>query len=68
MPVAPNDDAFMRTTVDLPDELYREAKTIAVDRGISFKSLFTGALRRNSGPARGRARKPSWVRATEAGT
>ena len=56
----------MRTTVDLPDELYREAKTVAVERGIALKALFTGALRRElrSGP-RG-ARKPSWVRATEA--
>jgi hypothetical protein len=29
----------MRTTIDLPDPLYREAKTRAVQNGVKFKDL-----------------------------
>ena len=34
----------MRTTVDLPDELYRKAKAEAALRGIRFKDLVEAAL------------------------
>ena len=31
----------MRTTIDLPDDLFREAKTRAVQQGITLKNLIT---------------------------
>jgi hypothetical protein len=34
----------MRTTLELPDELLREAKVSAARRGVSLKVLFTNAL------------------------
>jgi hypothetical protein len=34
----------MRTTLELPDELFREAKVSAARRGVSLKALFTSAL------------------------
>lgn len=36
----------MRTTVDLPDELYRRVKAEAALRGRKFKDLVTEGLRR----------------------
>jgi hypothetical protein len=35
---------FMRTTLDLPDDLLRRAKATAALRGISLKQYFTSAL------------------------
>lgn len=35
----------MKTTVDLPDELLREAKASAAREGISLKEVLTAALR-----------------------
>ena len=35
----------VRTTIDLPDELFREAKTRAVQNGTTLKSLMTGFIR-----------------------
>ena len=34
----------MKTTVDLPESTFRQAKTLAADRGITLKQLFTEAL------------------------
>lgn len=34
----------MRTTVDLPDPLFRELKAVAARRGISLKNLMRAAL------------------------
>jgi hypothetical protein len=36
----------MKTTLELPDALFREAKATAARRGTSLKALFTEALRR----------------------
>ncbi len=36
----------MRTTVDLPDDLFRQAKATAALRGCKFKDLIEEALRR----------------------
>jgi hypothetical protein len=53
----------MRTTIDLPEELLRRAKIVAVERGATLKEVITTALRRElespsvSKPAR-RARFP----------
>lgn len=35
----------MRTTLDLPDELFREAKTRAVRQGTTLKQLMTECIR-----------------------
>ncbi len=34
----------MRTTVDLPDELYRQAKTEAAARGVKLREFIAAAL------------------------
>ena len=34
----------MKTTLELPDPLFRKAKATAAARGMSLKALFTGAL------------------------
>jgi len=34
----------MRTTLDLPDNLYKRAKIVAVERGMTMRMLFTHAL------------------------
>jgi predicted transcriptional regulator len=34
----------MRTTVDLPDEVFRQLKMLAVQRGTSLKELFRTAV------------------------
>jgi hypothetical protein len=36
----------MRTTLDLPDPLFRQAKKLAARRGIPFRALVAEALRR----------------------
>lgn len=35
----------MRTTIDIPEDLFREAKTRAVRQGTTFKSLVTQFIR-----------------------
>lgn len=34
----------MKTTVEIPDDLYREARSIAARLGVPFRSLLTDAL------------------------
>lgn len=36
----------MRTTLDIPDELFKQAKLKAVHEGVSLKVVFTRALER----------------------
>lgn len=36
----------MRTTIELPDQLFREAKASAARRGLSLRALITDALQR----------------------
>ncbi len=44
---APNSNhVFMRTTIDLPDNLFRQAKARAALDGISFKKLITSYVQR----------------------
>jgi predicted transcriptional regulator len=44
----------MKTTLEMPDELFRRAKTVAAKRGQSLKQLVTTALERElAGPAPG---------------
>lgn len=41
----------MKTTLELPDELFRRAKQVALERGTSLKAIVTKALERELGPA-----------------
>ncbi len=34
----------LKTTVEIPDRLFREAKTVAASRGLSLKTFLTEAL------------------------
>jgi len=44
----------MKTTLEMPDELFRRAKSVAAKRGLSLKHLVTTALERElAGPAPG---------------
>jgi hypothetical protein len=43
----------MKTTLDLPDELLREAKTVAIRRKTTLKAIVERALRREIQPAAG---------------
>jgi hypothetical protein len=36
----------MRTTIDLPDSLFRQVKTLAVQKGLTLKDFFTAAVER----------------------
>ena len=40
----------MKTTLELPDELFVEAKTVAAQRRITLKELFTRALEKELHP------------------
>jgi hypothetical protein len=48
----------MRTTVELPDELLRQAKTLAASEGISLRNLFIEAVRLRLSPPRVKTRRP----------
>jgi hypothetical protein len=49
----------MRTTVDLPDELLRQARTRAAEEGTTLTALLADGLRlRLGGPAAGRTERP----------
>ncbi len=44
----------MKTTLEIPDRLFRRAKSAAAERGIAFRELVTEALAEKlSAPARG---------------
>ncbi|MBV8895819.1 MAG: hypothetical protein JO051_04855 [Acidobacteriaceae bacterium] len=61
----------MRTTVDLPDTLFRELKTIAVQRGTSLKTLIRTAVEaevRKQGAKRGRRVKFPLLDSKQPGT
>jgi hypothetical protein len=47
---------FMRTTLDLPDDILRKAKITAVERGSSLRQLVIDALRREMESFRGARR------------
>jgi len=37
---------LMRTTIDLPDRLFRQVKTLTAQKGLTLKEFFTGAVER----------------------
>lgn len=49
----------MKTTVEIPDSLFREAKTAAASRGLSLKRFLTEALKEKLS-APGRSRRTDW--------
>lgn len=40
-------DAFMRTTLDIPDDLFRQVKAAAAGQGISLKAFLNTAVMRS---------------------
>jgi hypothetical protein len=53
----------MKTTLEIPDPLFRRAKARAAERGQSLKAFVTEALeeRLATGPAAGAAQDPKWM-------
>jgi hypothetical protein len=53
----------MKTTLELPDQLFRKAKATAAERGQSLKQFVTEALRDKLALDRGRAamHEPEWM-------
>ena len=51
----------MKTTVEIPDRLFREAKAAAAQRGIPLKELFAEALRERLRSKAGA--EPRWMKA-----
>jgi hypothetical protein len=54
----------MKTTLDLPDPIFRKAKATAAERGQSLKDFVTEALRDKLVPdhRRARANAPGWMK------
>ncbi len=55
----------MKTTIELPDAIFRQAKTVAAARGMTLKRFFTEALverlRNQTNDVRGRDADPPWM-------
>ena len=51
----------MKTTLELPDELFRSAKIAAAQQGRSLKELFTEALREKLGSVHSAPASPPWT-------
>ena len=48
----------MRTSLDLPDDTFRQLKSLAAQRGLSLKQVLRTAVERELAGAAGRARQP----------
>jgi predicted transcriptional regulator len=55
----------MKTTIELPEAVFRRAKQLAVQEGVTLKRLFTEALesRLDREKRRGKSVAPGWMRA-----
>lgn len=53
----------MKTTLDIPDSLFRKAKSKAAERGQTLKQLVTEALQEKLSPKSGKAGpgEPEWM-------
>ena len=55
----------MKTTIELPDVMFRQAKALAATRGVTLKQLFTEALedqlRRGARPRPADNVEPPWM-------
>src|SRR5947208_9158133 len=58
---------YMKTTIELPEALFRRAKSMAVQEGVTLKQLLTEALESRldtrRGARNGKAAAPRWMRA-----
>lgn len=52
----------MKTTLELPDDLYAEAKAVALRRKTTLRSMFEHALRREIGSPNGTAAPSPYYR------
>jgi len=57
---------FMKTTIDIPDPLYRQVKIKAFERGTSLRALMISSLRREIEEANNPVVAPILVREEEA--
>jgi len=55
------DAAAMKTTIEIPDPLFRQAKVAAVKRGVTLKTLLVSALRNELGNVAGKSKTPARV-------
>jgi hypothetical protein len=53
----------VKTTVEIPDVLFRQAKAAAARRGVSLKQLFNEALRERLRTGSARTPEQPWMRA-----
>ena len=51
----------MKTTIEIPDPLFRQAKVAAVKRGVTMKALVVNALRNELGDMARSAKAPGRV-------
>ena len=52
----------MKTTVELPDAVLRDAKSVAAAQGTSLRAFITDALVEKLGSLRARGRRRPWMR------
>jgi hypothetical protein len=50
----------MKTTLEIPNSIFRRAKTVAAERGIAFSAFVTEALEEKLASALAKSEKP-WV-------
>lgn len=53
---------YMKTTVEIPDELLRRAKMVAAQQGVSMRSMIVGGLERFLSEREARSERP-WMNA-----
>jgi hypothetical protein len=51
----------MKTTIELPDQLFRKAKATAAERGLSLREFFAEALRDKLSRPTARGGEPEWM-------
>jgi hypothetical protein len=52
----------MKTTLDIPDPLFRKAKSKAAERGQTLRALVTEALQEKLAARRAGPNEPEWMR------
>jgi hypothetical protein len=58
----------MRTTIEFPDDLLREAKSRAALEGISLREFFLAAVQKKLEPSAQKVRRPPPIVGTKGGT
>ena len=53
----------MKTTVEIPDAVFRQAKARSAERGITLKQLFSEAIREHLLRSPGASAEPPWKKA-----